>query len=79
MKERFLKYIAEYTLLAKKELSAVEPDMKIEAIPADLPKSMIDAKTQNNLFNAIYGCPNGVIRMSNEMTGLVEHPPILHC
>jgi dipeptidase D len=32
----------------------------------------MDEKTQNNLLSAIYGCPNGVIRMSNEMAGLVE-------
>ena len=71
-KEGFLKYISEYAILAKKELSAVEPDMKIESIPCELPKSLMDEKTQKNLFNAIYGCPNGVIRMSNEMAGLVE-------
>jgi dipeptidase D len=71
-KDKFLNYIKEYSILSKKELSAVEPDMKIEAISCDLPKSLIDEKTQNNLLNAIYGCPNGVVRMSNEMVGLVE-------
>ena len=71
-KEAFLKYIAEYTLVVRKELSAVEPDMKIEAVSTEVPKFLIDEKTQNNLFKAIYGCPNGVVRMSNEMDGLVE-------
>jgi dipeptidase D len=56
----------------RKELSAVEPDLKMEAVPVDVPKGMMDEKTQRNLINAIYGCPNGVIRMSNEMPGLVE-------
>jgi dipeptidase D len=72
MKEGFLKCLEEYSVTVRKELSAVEPDMKLEALPADLPKFLMDEKTQNNLFSAIYGCPNGVIRMSNEMTGLVE-------
>ena len=72
MKEGFLKCLAEYEVTARKELSAVEPDMKLEALPVDLPPFLIDEKTQNNLFSAIYGCPNGVIRMSNEMAGLVE-------
>lgn len=71
-KDAFLKYVAEYTAVVRKELSAVEPDLKIEAVPSDLPKALIDEKTQKNLLNAIYGCPNGVIRMSNEMEGLVE-------
>jgi dipeptidase D len=56
----------------RKELSAVEPDLKIEVVPVDVPKSVIDEKTQSNLLNAIYGCPNGVMRMSNEMQDLVE-------
>ena len=71
-KDGFLKYLTEYTAIVKKELSAVEPDLKIEAVPCDTPATLIDEKTQVNLLNAVYGCPNGVIRMSNEMVGLVE-------
>ena len=33
---------------------------------------MMDEKTQHKLISAIYACPNGVMRMSNEMPGLVE-------
>ena len=72
MKEGFLKCLGEFAVTVKKELSSVEPDMKVEASPVDLPKFLMDEKTQNNLLSAIYGCPNGVIRMSNEMVGLVE-------
>ncbi len=57
-----------------KELSQnkneTKPEIKLE--PAPMPASVIDAKTQNNLINAVYGCPNGVIRMSDSMQGLVE-------
>ncbi|HTX87843.1 MAG TPA: aminoacyl-histidine dipeptidase, partial [Bacteroidales bacterium] len=72
MKEDFIRCIGEFSETVRKELSAVEPDLKMEAVPAELPKKLIDEKTQHNLFNAIYGCPNAVIRMSNEMPGLVE-------
>jgi dipeptidase D len=72
MKDGFLKCIGEFAETVKKELSAVEPDLKLEAAPVEMPKKLIDEKTQNNLFAALYGCPNGVIRMSNEMPGLVE-------
>ena len=71
-KELLIKCLDGYSVKVKKELSAVEPDMKLEAIPIDLPAFLIDETTQNNLFNALYCCPNGVIRMSNEMQGLVE-------
>ena len=71
-KEDFLEFVAEHEVIVRKELSAVEPDMKLEAFPVDLPPFLMDEKTQKNLFSAIYACPNGVIRMSNEMAGLVE-------
>ncbi len=71
-KEGFLKCLGEFVQTVRKELSAVEPDLKIEALPTELPKVIIDEKTQFNLLNALYSCPNGVIRMSNEMKGLVE-------
>ena len=71
-KDEFLKKITEYAVNIKKELAAVEPDLKVEAVPVDLPKGLMDEKTQNNLIASIYGCPNGVMRMSNEMAGLVE-------
>lgn len=72
MKADFLKCVPEFTETFRKELSAVEPDLKMGVVPVDLPKGMMDEKTQRNLIGAIYGCPNGVMRMSNEMAGLVE-------
>jgi len=71
-KQAFLDEMARITSYACNELSAVEPDLKIQAEPADMPVTLIDEKTQKLLLNAIYSCPNGVIRMSNEMPGLVE-------
>jgi len=56
----------------KNELSAVEPTLKIEAVPAEVPGTVIDKDVFVKFMNAIYACPNGVMRMSNEMTGLVE-------
>jgi dipeptidase D len=58
--------------IVKSELSATEPDMKISVTGISLPGSLIDEKTQSNLIDAILACPNGVIRMSDSMAGLVE-------
>ncbi len=71
-KDDFLISLPGFTETIRKELSLVEPDLKIEAVPADTPKKLMDKKSQSNLIRAIYGCPNGVMRMSNEMPGLVE-------
>ncbi|MCX6251320.1 MAG: aminoacyl-histidine dipeptidase [Bacteroidetes bacterium] len=72
IKDDLLKCLAEFSVKVKKELASVEPDMKVEAVACDLPKFLIDEKTQKGLLYAVYACPNGVMRMSNEMAGLVE-------
>jgi dipeptidase D len=69
---RFKECQAEYASLYKKELASVEPDLKFVMEPADLPSHVIDLSTQERLFRSIYACPNGVMRMSDDMKGLVE-------
>jgi dipeptidase D len=54
------------------EFSLVEPDLAFASQKVDNPSSVIDAKSQWAIIRAIYGCPNGVIRMSDSMAGLVE-------
>jgi len=71
-KDGFLAYVKELTEIVRKELSATEPDLAILVDSVETPSAWIDEKTQQNLLSAIYACPNGVIRMSNEMPGLVE-------
>lgn len=64
--------LATYKMVAKAELSATEPDMAIAIEELEKPATWIDNATQTSLINAINGCPNGVIRMSDAMPGLVE-------
>ncbi len=56
----------------KNELFAVEPDLNISIEKRNAPTSMIDPETSRRLINGIIACPNGVMRMSNSMQGLVE-------
>lgn len=56
----------------KGELAKTEPNMTFKFEKVALPESLIDMKTQTALVNAIYACPNGVMRMSDSMKGLVE-------
>jgi len=56
----------------KSELSTTEPDLSFVCVKSDAPKSLIDIQTQENLVYGVYGCPNGVIRMSADMENLVE-------
>lgn len=58
--------------IIKAELSATEPDMDVSVEEVPVPENIMDAKTQKNLTLSMMACPNGVIRMSNSMEGLVE-------
>ncbi len=50
----------------------VEPNLRFAFEETEMPKSLIEERVQNNMIDAVYGCPNGVIRMSDSMPGLVE-------
>ncbi|MEF8983703.1 MAG: beta-Ala-His dipeptidase, partial [Bacteroidales bacterium] len=68
----FKEYVNDVTESVKNELSRVDTDLKIEVNQTDTPDFVLDKKTQDNMVRALYGCPHGVIRMSDDMEGLVE-------
>ena len=70
--DKLVGQIAGLTTIIKRELAATEPTLKIELSKVEMPVSLIDLHTQINLTHAIVACPNGVIRMSDTMPGLVE-------
>jgi dipeptidase D len=70
--DKLVGLVAGLTTIIKRELSATEPTLKIELAKTEMPASLIDEKTQLNLTHAIVACPNGAIRMSDSMPGLVE-------
>ena len=70
--EELKKIVANFTATIDAEYSAVEPEFRISIEQAKKPEKIIDKKTQTALIDAIYACPNGVIRMSDSMKGLVE-------
>jgi dipeptidase D len=64
--------VSEYEGMFQKELSRTEPGLKFSVEPHTMPATVMDAETQARLINTVYACPNGVIRMSDSMPGLVE-------
>jgi len=56
----------------KSELSMTEPTLNISVSDTSMPATIMDTDTQNRMLRAVYGCPNGVMRMSDAMQGLVE-------
>ncbi len=70
--DKFKSYISDFEKIVKHELSGVDPDVSFKIEPTEAPKFVIDEKTQRNLTDAVMAVPNGVIRMSDAMPGLVE-------
>lgn len=58
--------------LIENELKYVDPNLRITVGSTESPLSIIDKQTSDNLLNAIYACPHGVLGMSSDIPGLVE-------
>jgi dipeptidase D len=61
-----------FTAIIEDELVQKEPTLQLELSSETAPATVIDQNTSNLLFNALYACPHGVMRMSDTMPGLVE-------
>ncbi len=70
--DRFKKLVAEEEIIYKKEYASVEPDMSVKISRAENISEIVKTEDLKKMVLAVYGCPNGVMRMSNDMEGLVE-------
>ncbi|GAL12579.1 aminoacyl-histidine dipeptidase [Vibrio astriarenae] len=61
-----------YTELLKQELGKVETDIVSFNQAQDTQEQAIDLASQSRFIAALNACPNGVIRMSDEIEGVVE-------
>ncbi len=68
----FTDTIEEFADIFSCELAETEPHLRLNAEPCDMPANLMDEMVQDDLVNAIQAAPNGVIRMSDSMPGLVE-------
>jgi dipeptidase D len=49
-----------------------DPGLKIEIVPTNTPDKVIDQSVSDRLIKAVHALPDGVMRMSSDMAGLVE-------
>ncbi len=54
------------------ELGTVDPDLVLKVTETAMPEKVMDPETARMIFNAVYACPNGVIRVVSEMPDVVE-------
>ena len=70
--ENFKAFVAEFLEYAKAQLKDNDPGIELEAIVTEMPRALIDAEAQANLFEALSNVINGVVKMSEDMPGVVE-------
>lgn len=70
--DKFMNSVKEFCSIFQHELSAVEPDLKFDAVKTEKPAFVFDETTQTKFINAVYACPNGVIRVCDDMHEVVE-------
>ena len=71
-KKDFETFVAEFEAIVKDEFSEADPGVTVTAETTDLPGSLIDEKATKGLYDAVAGCPNGVIAISKKVKGIVE-------
>jgi len=67
-----VKMVSSFLATIKAELAPIDPSVSITFAPAKGSPKIMGGTAGLKLLQALYACPNGVDRMSLEITGLVE-------
>ncbi|PID90702.1 MAG: cytosol nonspecific dipeptidase [Bacteroidetes bacterium] len=70
--DEFIAKVKEYEKTIQAEYALADKGITITAIKADKEAKMLDAQSHQNIVGSLLACPNGVVRMSEAMHGLVE-------
>jgi dipeptidase D len=70
--KEFEKFVKGYEKLYKVEFQETEPDLVFAAEKCPVPQKVMKPGDQFRIIRAVFVCPNGVVRMSQAMEGLVE-------
>ena len=70
--DEFAKLVNSLAQIIGKELAATEPDLRIEWSETEKPARVMHPDLQKKVIASVFSCPNGVIRMTDGIPGLVE-------
>ena len=68
----FQDFVSGYEKMYRAEFAETEPDLKFFAEKVTLPRKVMNQADQYRIIRAVFINPNGVVRMSQAMKGLVE-------
>jgi dipeptidase D len=69
---KFESFVKGYEKIYRAEFIDTEPDLSFTCSKVDMPAKVMNAADQYKIIRAIFVCPNGVVRMSQAVKGLVE-------
>ncbi|MBB1361288.1 aminoacyl-histidine dipeptidase [Shewanella sp. SR44-4] len=61
-----------FQALVREELAVADPSMLLTLAAIDAPTKVMGEEAQNTLIDLLHACPNGVMRMSDEVEGVTE-------
>lgn len=65
-------FVQNYYEIFRSEYHVTEPDLAFNLSKTEIPEFVIDNDSVDELLNAIYACPHGVIAMSQDIEDFVE-------
>ena len=65
-------FVQNYEVIFRSEYHITEPDLAFDFSKTEMPDFIIDEDSTDELLNAIYACPHGVIAMSQDIDDFVE-------
>jgi dipeptidase D len=68
----FEAFVTGYNKMYKAEFAETEPDLLFTWEKVSVPAKVLNQGDQYRIIRAVFVCPNGVVRMSQSMKGLVE-------
>lgn len=68
----FTKLVNNFAKTVKAEFALTEPELSIKAKAVETPAKVMPEATQHKLLDMVFALPNGVLRMSDSMPGIVE-------
>ena len=68
----FESFVKSYNVMYKAEFQETEPDLTFTCEKTTTPPKVMNQGDQYRIIRSVFVCPNGVVRMSQAMKGLVE-------
>jgi len=69
---KFEAFVRNYESVYRAEFAETETDLSFNCENVPVPEKVMSKEDQYKIIRAVYVCPNGVLRMSQSMKGLVE-------